>query len=217
VARRDPGYRRRVIEAIAPCGFGTVGGPYVEPPLHWQRTRWFLPCLDQAAAQIKSVYADGGRAMEVFMHIQANPGDEATLQHSAALLRDPLQDSEAALRSVLATLYQPHDAAALDQLAALFLRADRAYFSRAHNLPGGGTLSLEPLVNDRVGPPVYLTDHLDREGLQGYAQDLRALLAECPAIAAQVGRPDKVSLIAACLQGALADVAMAQESVAGRT
>jgi hypothetical protein len=215
VAARDPGYRRRLIEAIAPCAFGTVGGPYVEPPLHWQRTRWFLPCLDRAAAQIKSVYADGGQAMEVFMHIQANPGDEVTLQHSAALLRDPRQDSEVALRSVLADLYQPRDNAALDHLVELFLRADRAYFSRAHTLPGGGTLSLEPLVNDRVGPPVYLTEHLDHEGLRAYERDLHALLAQCPSIAAQVGRPGKISLVAACLQGALTDVATAIARVAG--
>lgn len=97
------------------------------------------------------------------------------------------------------------------------LRAPTAPTSAARHLPGGGTLSLKPLASDSMGPPVYLAEHLDLQGLQEYGDDLRALLAECPAIAAQVERPEKAALIAACLQGALADVAAAEHMARQRT
>ena len=93
-ARRDPAYRRRLIAALAPCAYGTVGGPFVEPPQHWEHTRWFLPCLERAARHVKHLHAEGGRAMEVFFHILANPGDEVTVRHTAALLRDPARSHD---------------------------------------------------------------------------------------------------------------------------
>jgi hypothetical protein len=208
-ARRDPAYRRTLIEAIAPCAYGTVGGPFVEPPQHWQRTRWFLPCLSRAAHHLKGLYGEGGRAMEVFFHIQANPGDEVSVRHTALLLRDPARSSDEVLREVLTALYGPRSEAALERLAALFTRADAAYFTRAHDVPASATLSMEPLVSDHAGPPVYLTRHLDRAALDAYERDVAALLVECPTLAGQVDRPDKIEMIALCLRGVLADIAEA--------
>ncbi len=211
-AERDPAYRRRLIDAIRPCAYGTVGGPFVEPPLHWERARWFLPCLDQPARHARELYDEGGRAMEIFFHIAANPGDEVSARHAALLLRDPERPSEEVLREVLAVLYRPRDNGALDRLADLFRRADRAYFSRARNVPAAATLSMEPLVSDHAGPPVYLTDHLDRDELDAYERDISALLAQCPSLAEEVGRPDKVATTASCLRGVLGDIARARET-----
>lgn len=209
-ARRDPAYRRRLIKAIGPCAYGTVGGPFVEPPQHWQRTRWFLPSLSRAAKHVRDLHAEGGRAMEVYFHITANPGDEVSVRHTAALLRDPARSSDEALREALTTLYAPHDGAALDELADLFRRADAAYFERAHDVPASATLSMEPLVSDHVGPPVYLTKHLDATDLDAYEADITALLARCPALEPRVGDPARVLLIATCLRGVLADIALAR-------
>ena len=209
-AERDPAYRRTVIEAIAPCAYGTVGGPFVEPPLHWERDRWFLPCLRLAARHAAELYEEGGRAMEVFFHIGANPGDEVSVRHAALLLREPARSSDEVLRQVLVDLYRPHDDRALDALADLFRRADDAYFGRATTIPAAATLSMEPLVSDHAGPPVYLTDHLDGAALDAYGRDIFALLDGCAALAGRVGRADKVRAIAACLRNVLIDVAWAR-------
>ena len=74
------------------------------------------------------------------------------------------------------------------------------------------TVSLEPLVGDQAGPPIYLTRHLDRAGLDAYEQDIAALLAECPALSQRVRHPRKVDTIAACLRGVLDDIALVQET-----
>jgi hypothetical protein len=163
---------------------------------------------------VKELHADSGRAMEVFFHITANPGDEVSVRHTAALLRDPARSSGDVLREVLQALYGPHDEAALDDLARLFRRADAAYFDRAHDLPASATISMEPLVSDHAGPPVYLTRHLDRAGLDAYEREIAALLGACPTLATRVARPEKIETIGACLQGVLADVARAREMLA---
>jgi hypothetical protein len=184
----------------------------VEPPQHWERTRWFLPCLDRAARHAAELYKEGGRAMEVFFHIQANPGDEVSVRHVALLLRDPARSSDDVLEEVLAELYAPRDERAMDDLMRLFRRADAAYFDRATNVPASATLSMEPLVSDRAGPPIYLTAHLDAAGLEAYRQDIAALLAACPQLIEAVGRPERVERIARCLRGVLADIAQVQQA-----
>ena len=40
--RKNPGFRTKLISSLK-CAFGTIGGPQVEPPQHWQRDRWFCP------------------------------------------------------------------------------------------------------------------------------------------------------------------------------
>ncbi len=214
-AWQDPAYRCRLAEAIAPCAYGTVGGPFVEPPQHWERTRWFLPCLERAARHVMELHADGGHAMEVYFHILANPGDEVSVSHTAALLRDPTRSSDEALHEVLDLLYRPHDHTALDRLVSLFRRADAAYFAHARDLPARATISLEPLISDHAGDPIYLTQHFDRRGLEAYEQEITALLGECSALADHVTRRDKVETIVTCLRGAQADVMRAWEQCGG--
>ncbi|HJN16182.1 MAG TPA: hypothetical protein QGH10_11845, partial [Armatimonadota bacterium] len=36
--------RRPEISQALDCAFGSVGGVFVEPPQHWDRLRWFVPC-----------------------------------------------------------------------------------------------------------------------------------------------------------------------------
>ncbi len=205
-ARREAAYRRELIQAIAPCAYGSVGGPFVEPPQHWERTRWFLPSLDRAGRHVAHLYAEGGRAMEVFFHIMANPGDEVSVRHTALLLRDPTRSSDEVLREILTDLYGPRDEGATRRLIDAFRRADAAYFGRAHDVPASATLSMEPLVSDHAGPPIYLTKHLDTAGLNAYEADITALQTECAALASVVARPDKIEAITACLRGVLADI-----------
>jgi hypothetical protein len=64
--------RREIIEALE-CDFGTLGGPQVEPPQHWERDRWFLPVARRRCEHLNALAEDGGRSCEFFFHIDANP------------------------------------------------------------------------------------------------------------------------------------------------
>ncbi|MEP6595538.1 MAG: hypothetical protein ABJA71_06305, partial [Ginsengibacter sp.] len=86
---REPGFRAGMIEAIKPCLLSTIGTPNIEPPQHWERDRWFLPTAKRATMDLQVLYREGGRAAENFMHIKANPGDEATMRLQAAIELNP--------------------------------------------------------------------------------------------------------------------------------
>lgn len=92
VSRRDTAHRRIVAQAIAPCALGNGGTPNVEPPLHWERDRWFLPTLQHTVENLQHFYADGGRAVENYMHLLANPGDEVSIRLAAAVELAPATD-----------------------------------------------------------------------------------------------------------------------------
>ena len=83
--------RRKVINAVE-CDFGTLGGPQVEPPQHWERDRWFLPVARRRSGHLKAMAEDGGRSCEFFFHIDANPGDELTLWVTGYALQTPAND-----------------------------------------------------------------------------------------------------------------------------
>ena len=104
---RAPGneYQRQVIRQLK-CDFGTIGGPLVEPPQHWERDRWFLPTARTQGEHLKELADNGGRACEYFFHIRANPGDEVSFWVAGKLLSDiahslakaPARDARTALR-----------------------------------------------------------------------------------------------------------------------
>jgi hypothetical protein len=210
-ARRDPAHRRRVAAALAAMGvaYGTNGGPSVRPPQHWQRLRWFLPCLREPAGTVARLAADGGRAIETFNQCIANPGDEVSLWVSAALFREPERPVEGVLDGVLDELYRPRGAAAREALAGVFLGAERAFFGRWRRPEGRTLVLLEPLRADRPGEPQYLTAQLAPEALPGYERDLLALRDEVDRLVPEVGAQERLRLVGHCLDGALGDVAHA--------
>ena len=74
-------------------------------------------------------------------------------------------------------LYQPRDIATRDALGRLFLEAEEVYMG---HLPDDecGTISLEPLVGNRAGPPAYLRDRLQPEQRAAYAIQIERLNGE---------------------------------------
>lgn len=146
---------RAKLAASLQCAFGTLGGPQVEPPQHWPRDRWFLPTIAGAATHLQSLHADGGRACEWFYHILANPGCELTTWVVGKTLADPLTPWRQHLQRSVEQLYKTRNAAIRDGLCEAFLAAEAAY-SRYLPKDFCGTISLEPLVSNKPGPPVYL-------------------------------------------------------------
>jgi hypothetical protein len=198
--------RRREIVGRLRCAFGSVGGVFIEPPQHWERLRWFVPCGLSSAKALAALWNDGGRACEYFYRPFANPGEEVSWRTAAAILSAPQMAPEKALRNAIAAVYAP-DADALDVLAGAYAAAEAAYFSRSTFQLGDGSLSLEPLVSDSVGPPVYLTKSFPREALADYAGELRAIAKSIAPL--KVGRPERLRDTLTCIDGTLRDIATA--------
>jgi hypothetical protein len=200
--------RRAEIARSLDCAFGSVGGVFVEPPQHWPRLRWFLPCGLSSARALARLWADGGRACEYFYRPFANPAEEVSWRVGARVLSSPGTTPEAALAQAVEAVYGVAGGAR-DALADWFARAEDAYFSRAAFEIGHGSLSLEPLIwgeNPAApGPPVYLQDRMSAEARAEYAAALERLKAEFETMAI----PDRDAAARTCtaIDGTLGDIA----------
>jgi hypothetical protein len=187
---KNPAYRRQLIQQLA-CDFGTLGGPQVEPPQHWDRERWFLPTAKRQSEHIRDLAADGGRACEYFFHILANPGDEISLHAAGRALRQPQIDWRKHLADSIEEVFALHKTAQVDALAELFIDAEEAYF---RHLPPGvsGTISMEPLESDKPGRPVYLTERLNPAQRKDYRESLTRLAGRFAKLAPDI--PDVIRM-----------------------
>jgi len=199
----DPGYRRKVIHSLD-CSFGTLGGPQVEPPQHWERDRWFLPTLKRVGAHLMALSAEGGSACEFFFHILANPGDELSFWLAGKTLSDPLAPWQRHLEQSVELLYSISKGSTRDALIGLFLDAEEAYFKHR---PEGicGTISMEPLVSDHAGPPTYLKT-LAVEERSEYAKELQRLKEEARKLSPEFRDKTRIDRILRCLDRTLADL-----------
>lgn len=198
-------YQQEFIRALA-CPFGTTGGLVVEPPQHWARDRWFLPTCRHVHEHLLELSAQGGRAVEFFYHILANPSSELTFQVAGKTLADPQEPLEKQLAVALEELYQPGTTGVRDGLVKFFLAAEDAYFQS----PGKGdcgTISLEPLVSSEGGPPIYLRDRLSREHQIAYARNLGKLTAEFKKLQPDLRSVRRANRVMACLKNVQADLA----------
>ena len=195
------------------CAFGSVGGVFVEPPQHWDRLRWFVPCGLGSARALAELWADGGRACEYFYRPFANPVEEVSWRTGAAILAAPTTSPEAALLQAVQAVY---GVTGQDQkaLAEWFTCGEEAYFSRSSFQVGSGPLSLEPLIWQEnpaaAGPPIYLRDRMIAQARVDYANDLRTLQADLRPlnIPQQVVKEKTI----AAIDGALRDLAHLEKS-----
>jgi hypothetical protein len=204
--KRDPGYRKKLLSSLA-CDFGTLGGPQVEPPQHWDRERWFLPVLRRSGEHLRQLSEEGGRACEYFFHILKNPGDEISFWLTGRVLSEPATAWQKHLAGVVEQLYGTTAPGVRDGIAELFLRAEDAYF---RHLPPSvcGTISLEPLVSGRPGPPIYLR-RLSPEQRRAYASELAAIRSGFEKLLSALPRQEKVRSILRCLDNTGKDLAAA--------
>ena len=64
--KRDLGYRKKIIDSLS-CDFGTLGGPQVEPPQHWERDRWFLPTLKSVCSPFARIILRRRQSLRVLL------------------------------------------------------------------------------------------------------------------------------------------------------
>ncbi len=204
VRRSGLDYRREFIRGLD-CCFGTSGGPVVEPPQHWQRDRWFLPTCRRVHEHLEQLAADGGRACEFFFHILANPSSEITFHIAGRTLASPETPLDKLMSDAVRQIYRPRSRAAQAELVQLFLDAEEAYF---RHLPPNlcSTISLEPLVSSRPGPPVYLRKRLNDQQRLDYCRDIERLSRELQHLSGQFGERRRLELAATCMRNVLHDV-----------
>ena len=201
---RSRDYRRQAIGEVK-CAWGTIGGPLVEPPLHYQRDRWFLPTPRTQGEHLTALAADGGRACEYFFHIRANPGDEVTLHVAGKLLNNIDTPWQTYLRSTLEELYAVSRPSTVDALFELFSRSETAYMSRIKKF-GSGDISLEPLNEAFAGPPIYLTKRLTPDGRTAYSSDLLSIAEGFRKLRADIPDKTRIDLILRCLDNVQKDL-----------
>ncbi len=201
----DPSWRRKLIHELA-CSFGTLGGPQVEPPQHLPRDRWFLPTIRRDSEHMSELYAEGGRACEYFFHILENPGDEISFWVAGKTLSDPATPWRGHLAASIEELYRTTRRSTTEALAEIFLRAEDAYLRHLPSLRSG-TISIEPLVEDHAGPPVYITKQLTAVQRAQYRDDLKAISVDLRKLAPSIPEANRVQKILRCLDNALGDIA----------
>ena len=203
----EAGVRPQLARDLA-CAFGSVGGVFVEPPQHWERLRWFLPCGLGSARSLAALWADGGRACEYFYRPFANPVEEVSWRTGARALSSPSTAPEAALAEAVGAVYGVAGDAQ-NALADWFARGEHAYFSRSTFRVGQGPISLEPLICPEhpaaPGPPVYLRDRMTPEARSEYARELEGLKGEL--LATDIPNEDAAMKTAAAIDGTLRDLA----------
>ena len=70
-----------------------------------------------------------------------------------------------------------------------------------------GTLSLEPLVSDRPGPPVYLSQTLTAQQRAAYAKELSTLRSRAESLLPEIPQKHKMMTIIRCIENVQGDLA----------
>jgi len=202
--RRRLSWRRKLIRELA-CSFGTLGGPQVEPPQHLARDRWFLPTVRRGSEHLTELYGEGGRACEYFFHILENPGDEVSFWVAGKMLGDPVTPWRQHLAASIEELYGTSRQPVTEALSRIFIRAEDAYLRYVPSLRSG-TISIEPLMEDHPGPPIYLSKQLTAKQRAQYRGDLQSISTDLRKLASDIPDKKRVQKISRCLDNALSDL-----------
>ncbi|HYM05975.1 MAG TPA: hypothetical protein VEU11_05395, partial [Terriglobales bacterium] len=102
-------------------------------------------------------------------------------------------------------LYGTSRRSTTEALAGIFTRAEEAYLRHLPSLRSE-TISIEPLVEDHPGPPVYITRQLTAEQRAQYRDDLKTISADLRKLAPDVPDKNRVPRISSCLDNAIHDL-----------
>jgi hypothetical protein len=163
-----------------------------------------LPSCQRVHEHLVKLHADGGRASEFFYQIAANPSSEITLHVAGRTLLNVEVPLEKQMQAVIKELYRPTTPEAGTELAKLFIEAEEAYFQFI-DPELCGTISLEPLVGNKAGPPVYLTERLKPEQRRQYAEAMAKVREGFVALRGKMGDSIRMDLCVRCIDGVLKD------------
>ncbi|MFZ1422927.1 MAG: DUF4082 domain-containing protein [Saprospiraceae bacterium] len=194
-----------IVHSIAPTSYGNLGTPGIEPPMHWARDRWFLPMIKRRSQTLLDFFNKGARAVENYMHLVKNPGEEVSLILVAALENDPNLNWESELKRIVDEIYLPEDSLVLEKLSALFIHAEDIYFKQ---VGVSQIISLEPLVSSTAGPPIYIRDRMTLQGMLEYKEDLCILRQEFLNLKPKIANTDRLDIILKCIENTVNDISI---------
>ena len=155
---------------------------------------------------LQELSAEGGRAREYFFHILANPADELSFWLAGKMLSDPTRSWEKHLEDSIEELYHVPKKSARDALTQIYLDAEQAY---TRHLPArmSGTISMEPLVSDKPGPPIYLTKRLSADQRAAYISEVTGIKARAEKLLPEMPPQSKPKMerVIRCLNNVLKD------------
>jgi Domain of unknown function (DUF4082) len=175
------GYRKQLAAAIAPCALGGLGSPFVEPIEHLETSRYFVPTFAHAAAELKALYEDGGRAVETYTRRRGNAADLITLEATARLERDINANTDQVLADTVSEMYGATDASTVASLVGAHGAAESAFFT---NATGDFDIVLSPRERTSTAVSDLLWARLSQDGRSALASALDAPLAELQRLSA---------------------------------
>jgi hypothetical protein len=173
-------YRKQLAAAIAPCALGGLGSPFVEPIEHLETSRYFVPTFAHAAAELKALYEDGGRAVETYTRRRGNAADLISLEATARLERDVNANADQVLADTVGELYGAADAGTVASLVGAYGAAESAFFTIAK---GDFDIVLSPRERTSTAVSDLLWARLSQDSRTALASALDAPLAQLQGLA----------------------------------
>ena len=93
------------------------------------------------------------------------------------------------------------------QLFDLFVEAEDAYFRNLKNYdPYSADISLEPLVSNKTGDPVYIFQQLEKGGIIQYEAAILDLISKSESLQKKVGNKALMEKVTTCLRNTRKDI-----------
>lgn len=198
-------YRKQLAAAIAPCVLGGLGSPFVEPIESLENARYFVPTFVRAAAELKALYDDGGRAVETYTRRRGNAGDLISIEATARLERDVGANADQVLADAISEIYATSDPSAIATLSDAYKAAESAFFATG---AGSFDIVLSPRERTSTAVSELIWARMPQDTRTGFVAALGTPLADLQRLASASVIGNKTLLASATdsLTGQLNDI-----------
>ena len=204
-----PVHREELLKFLS-CDFGTSGGAWTYTPQRWERLRWFLPCVQRSIDHLKSLYRQGGRAVEYYLGPVNNPGVEMNIICGGIISGNVNKSTEDVLCEAAELLYKPYDDTAARKLADVFKKAEDAYYNNT-TIKGICEINLTDMHGEKPTPAIYLTENgastsMNSEGRKNYCREMTGLMKEVDGLLQSFRERERLCRILVCIENVIKDV-----------
>ncbi len=125
----------------------------------------------------------------------------------AAMELNPSANWEREYTSILSDMFSLSSGESGAQLFDLFVGAEDAYFENLEKYdPYSADISLEPLVSDKTGDPVYILNQMTKEGMKKYLTAVDKLIADSEHLKDKLGNKSLMEKVSRCLKNTRKDI-----------
>lgn len=120
---------------------------------------------------------------------------------------NPSANWEREYTSILSDMFSLSSGESGAQLFDLFVGAEDAYFENLEKYdPYSADISLEPLVSDKTGDPVYILNQMTKEGMKKYLTAVDKLIADSEHLKDKLGNKSLMEKVSRCLKNTRKDI-----------